>query len=64
MGKENPGCDLCSDNTGPMFIHARCHMTAPLQASILDGVLTLSCYVPSCRRVVATMDVSNVRGGK
>jgi hypothetical protein len=53
----NDGCDLCSDNKGPMFLHARCHMTAPLQASIEDGILTLRCYLPNCRRVVTQMPV-------
>lgn len=45
-------CELCGDQ-GPLFLHARCHLTAPLQASIEDGVLTLSCYLPDCRREVA-----------
>lgn len=57
-----PKCDLCHDpETGKpeeMFLHARCHMTAPLQASYKDGVLTLRCYVPECRREVASFKVS------
>lgn len=53
-------CDLCGDNEGPKFLHARCHMTAPLQASLEDGVLTLRCYIPGCQRVVARLRVTEV----
>lgn len=48
-----PGCDLCGDNRGPFFLHAKCHLTAPLKAEIENGVLTLRCYIPECARVVA-----------
>lgn len=58
------GCDLCGDNTGPMLLHARCHMTAPLQASIEDGILTLRCYLPNCRRVVTQMHVVGAPSGE
>lgn len=30
--KEEPGCDLCGDQ-GPLLLAARCHLTAPLQAT-------------------------------
>jgi len=57
-----PKCDLCHDvETGKpeeMFLHARCHMTAPLQVSYKDGVLTLRCYIPECRRLVGEFKVS------
>lgn len=55
-----PGCDLCGDNVGPTQLRARCHLTAPLQAEFEDGVLTLRCYVPECRRVVARLRVAKV----
>ncbi len=51
-------CELCSDQ-GPLILLPRCHLTAPLQASYADGVLTLRCYVPECHRIVATYE-----GGK
>jgi hypothetical protein len=54
------GCDLCEDNKGPLFLHARCHLTAPLQASMEDGVLTLRCYIPECGRVVAKFKVTDI----
>lgn len=56
----NVTCDLCGDNRQPMHLHARCHLTAPLSATLENGVLTLRCYLPECRRVVARFNVSNV----
>jgi hypothetical protein len=58
--KQVDGCDLCDDNRGPMYLHARCHMTAPLQASLEGSVLTLRCYLPDCRRIVAQMRVTEI----
>ena len=61
MTKNKPaGCDLCSDNTGPMHVRSRCHMTAPLRAEIWDGVITLFCYVPTCNRVVSQMRITAI----
>lgn len=54
------GCDLCEDNNTPLYLHSRCHMTAPLQASMEHGVLTLRCYVPECGRIVARFKVTDV----
>lgn len=56
------GCDLCEDNhaPGPLHLHARCHMTAPLQASIEGHILTLRCYLPECRRVVTRMRIAEI----
>lgn len=54
------GCDLCDDNRGPMYLHGRCHMTAPLEASLEGDILTLRCYVPECRRIVARMRVAEI----
>lgn len=55
-------CELCHDpKTGEpeeMYLHARCHMSAPLQASYKDGILVLRCYIPECSRVVAQFKVS------
>lgn len=53
-------CDLCADNEGPLYLHAACHLTAPLRASIESGVLTLRCYVPDCNRVVSRMKVTSI----
>lgn len=56
------GCDLCDgkENHGPLHLHSRCHMTAPLQASMEHGVLTLRCYIPECGRIVAKFKVTDV----
>lgn len=54
------GCDLCDDNRGPMHLHARCHLSAPLMASLEGGVLTLRCYLPACGRVVTQMRVVEI----
>jgi hypothetical protein len=55
-------CDLCGDNVGPKSLHDRYHVTAPLSAELEAGtgltLLTLRCYVPSCRRIVARMRVT------
>lgn len=53
------GCDLC-DDAGPLFVHQRCHPTAPLRAIIEDSVLTLRCYVPECGRVVGKFKVTDI----
>jgi hypothetical protein len=58
--ESTPACDLCGDNHGPTFLHARCHMTAPLQASMEHGVLTLRCYLPECQRIVAQLKVTEI----
>ncbi len=52
-----PVCELCGDNHGPLNLHSKCHLTAPLRAELEDGVLTLRCYVPTCNRVVVKMRV-------
>jgi hypothetical protein len=55
----DPECDLCGDNS-PVYLHSRCHLTAPLQASLEDGILTLRCYIPECQRIVARFKVTDV----
>ncbi len=61
---KNPAkCDLCHDKDGKpqeLFLHARCHMTAPLQASLVNGVLTLRCYITECQREVAKFHVERI----
>lgn len=57
---QKTGCDLCSDNTGLLYIHATCHMQAPLTAVLEGDVLTLSCHDPDCKRVLAKMVVSQL----
>lgn len=49
------GCDLCGDVTEAMFLHARCHPTAPLRARKTGNVLILTCYLPDCGREVARL---------
>lgn len=55
-----PACDLCGDQETPKELRARCHMTAPLQASLVDGILTLRCYIPECSREVARFKVERL----
>ena len=53
-------CELCGDQPDvneELFLHAACHLTAPLQASIVGDTLTLRCYVPDCKKVVATFKI-------
>lgn len=53
-------CDLCGDNEAPLVLHARCHFTAPLQATLEGNILTLSCYIPECARVVTRFEVARI----
>jgi hypothetical protein len=56
------GCELCGDQ-GPLFLHPKCHLTAPLRA-VLDGnVLTLRCYLPECDKDVARFVVDRLEAG-
>lgn len=63
-GSETPACDLCGDQPGDIHLRANCHLTAPLSATLEDGVLTLRCYVPECSRVVARFRVTGVLDGQ
>ena len=54
---------LCADNEGnpdTLHLHAKCHLTAPLSASLEGDVLTLRCYVPDCGRTVAKLRVAEI----
>ncbi len=53
---EPEGCDLCGDQ-GPLFLHARCHLTAPLQVELDGEMMILRCYLPECGREVARFKV-------
>lgn len=57
---DDPACEMCGDNNGPIHLRARCHMTAPLRAVLERGVLSLYCYVPSCNRLVIRMRVAEL----
>ncbi len=52
-------CDLCGDQ-GPLVLHARCHLTAPLAVELNGDELILRCYLPTCRREVGRFRI--VRG--
>jgi hypothetical protein len=53
------GCSLCGDTDGRLFLHARCHPSAPLRA-VKDGdVLILRCYLPDCDREVARLRLAS-----
>ena len=58
--REIKKCEMCGDNDQPIFLHARCHLTAPLKASIENGILNLRCYVPDCLRVVAKFKIDRI----
>ncbi len=51
-----PACDLCGDQ-GPLFLQARCHLTAPLRVELDGDVLILRCYLPTCGREVGRFHV-------
>lgn len=53
---DEPECEFCGDQ-GPLFLHARCHLTAPLQVSIDGDTLIISCYLPDCGKEVARFKV-------
>jgi hypothetical protein len=48
-------CDLCGDVDATLFLHARCHPTAPLRAEKAGDVLILCCYLPDCMREVVRL---------
>lgn len=58
---EQPKCDLCHDPSAgqpeEVYLHARCHLSAPLWALLGNGILTLKCCVPKCGRQVAQFKV-------
>ena len=54
------GCGLCGDADGTLFLRARCHLTAPLIARKEDDWLILSCYLPTCGREVARLQLAPV----
>lgn len=53
-------CELCGGNASPMYLHARCHLSAPLEAVLTGDVLELRCYLPSCNRLVAKMRIAEI----
>lgn len=57
-----PKCELCGDNEVPevLVVHGRCHMTAPLQATLEGNVLILCCYIPECRREIGRFTVQRI----
>lgn len=54
--EEPPVCDLCGDG-GKMYIHGKCHITAPFfgEYDPATGDLLLACYV--CKKAVARFKV-------
>jgi hypothetical protein len=55
---ESAACELCGDADGALFLHARCHPSAPLRARKEGDVLILSCYLPTCGREVARLHLA------
>lgn len=49
-------CDLCGDQ-GPLLLHAKCHLTAPLKVTLDGDTLIVACYLPECGREVARFKV-------
>ena len=58
----SPRCELCDDNSIPdkVRLSGRCHLTAPLQATVEGNILTLSCYIPKCRREIGRFIVERI----
>lgn len=60
-GEVKPKCEFCEELKGmpqdQMYIHAKCHMHAPLHAELVEDTLILRCYMPECRRIVVTYHV-------
>ena len=54
--KDDVKCDLCGDSS-KLVLLAKCHMNAPLRATLEGSVLILNCYIPTCGREVARFDV-------
>lgn len=52
MGKS---CELCHEQTDLVYLHGRCHINAPLEASLEGATLTLRCIY--CHRLVAQFQV-------
>lgn len=51
-------CAICANPA--MYIHAKCHITAPLFAMIEGNKLTLGCY--ECKKELATMTLTGLKG--
>lgn len=58
-----PNCDLCGDTSAAMFLHTRCHSTAPLMARKEGDELILSCYLPECGREVVRLKLQEASAG-
>lgn len=51
-------CEFCGDaDVTLLHLHARCHPTAPLRATLEGDLLTLFCYLPDCGREVAAFRI-------
>lgn len=50
-------CEFC-ETEDAAFLHARCHLTAPLKAELHGHILILRCYIPECAREVARFNVN------
>ncbi len=53
-------CEFCHDSPelSKLHLRARCHPTAPLRVELQSGILSLFCYIPSCNRLVARLEVA------
>jgi hypothetical protein len=59
VSEKSQGCDLCGD--WPVQLRGRCHPSAPLRASMeRPGEVILRCYIPSCNRIVAVLNVTTI----
>jgi hypothetical protein len=52
------GCALCGDQDGALWLRARCHLTAPLEARIEGDWLILTCYLPACGREIVRLQLA------
>lgn len=55
-GCGNPHCEH-KHTLEPLFLHSRCHVDSPIEASYFDGVLTVSCM--ECQKVIVTIAVAD-----
>lgn len=58
-------CTVCGDSSNILYLVGACHPQAPLRLVYRvtgqgQGILSVSCYIPECQRLVGTFEVSTV----
>lgn len=62
---KKPSCAECGDDSSVLWLHAACHLNAPLRLLFRpsfhgQGLLSLSCYIPDCSRPVHDFAVREI----